>query len=90
MLPLGIRVPGPGERPETRGDGPPLILWNHRWEHDKAPEVFFRVLERLAAAGARFRVAVAGEGFRRVPPAFEKGRAAYRWIQHLPFVLLDD
>jgi glycosyltransferase involved in cell wall biosynthesis len=50
----------------------PLILWNHRWEFDKAPEVFARVLVRMAEEGLAFRVAVAGEpGLRPVPALLE-------------------
>ncbi len=60
--------------PSPRDDGPPVILWNHRWEHDKDPEGFFRVLEALAAQGLPFRVAVAGESFGRVPPVFRRAR----------------
>lgn len=51
--------------------GPITILWNHRWEFDKAPETFFRVIERLDNVGLDFELAVAGESFRRVPAVFE-------------------
>ncbi|MEO0424501.1 MAG: DUF3524 domain-containing protein [Pseudomonadota bacterium] len=50
----------------------PVLLWNHRWEHDKAPEVFFSALARLQARGVPFRVAVAGERFRTSPAIFEQ------------------
>ena len=36
-------------------DGP-LVLWNHRWEHDKDPDTFFQVLETLKESGHRFRI----------------------------------
>jgi glycosyltransferase involved in cell wall biosynthesis len=39
----------------------PLILWNQRWEFDKAPDVFARALTRLAGEGVPFRAAIAGE-----------------------------
>ncbi|MEM9388068.1 MAG: DUF3524 domain-containing protein [Pseudomonadota bacterium] len=58
----------PGE-PRALG---PVLLWNHRWEHDKAPEVFFSALARLQARGVPFRVAVAGERFRTSPAIFEQ------------------
>lgn len=87
VLPLGIEVgalpPRPGPEPGT----PPLVLWNHRWEHDKAPEVFFRVLEGLAAEGVAFRVAVAGESFREAPAVFPRAREALgRRVAHWGFV----
>jgi glycosyltransferase involved in cell wall biosynthesis len=37
------------------------VLWNHRWEFDKAPEPFVRAVAQLAAEDLDFRVAVAGE-----------------------------
>jgi glycosyltransferase involved in cell wall biosynthesis len=52
-----------------------LLLWNHRWEHDKGPETFFGVLERLAGRDVPFRVAVCGERFRETPAVFEAARA---------------
>ena len=40
----------------------PLIVWNQRWEYDKAPEDLFRALEVLRDGGVAFRLAVAGSG----------------------------
>ncbi len=40
----------------------PLIVWNQRWEYDKAPEDLFRALEALRGRGVAFRLAVAGSG----------------------------
>nr|WP_283251121.1 glycosyltransferase [Rhabdothermincola salaria] len=51
-----------------------MVLWNHRWEYDKAPEDFFAALHALADQGVAFEVAVAGESFRVVPPAFAEAR----------------
>ena len=53
-------------------DQSPLILWNHRWEHDKAPEDFFSVLYRLQESGVPFRLAVCGERYARAPAVFEE------------------
>jgi glycosyltransferase involved in cell wall biosynthesis len=50
---------------------PPLVLWNQRWEYDKAPETFFRVLYMLATEGVDFRVALAGRSYRQSAPEFE-------------------
>ena len=38
----------------------PLLLWNQRWEHDKAPERFFAALALLKEEGVPFRLAMAG------------------------------
>ncbi|MFW6361545.1 MAG: tRNA-queuosine alpha-mannosyltransferase domain-containing protein [Spirochaetota bacterium] len=53
---------------------PPLILWNHRWEHDKNPEGFFRVLAAAADRGLQFRLALVGEQFSRYPQVFDQAR----------------
>nr|CDS33682.1 glycosyltransferase domain containing protein [Hymenolepis microstoma] len=36
------------ERIKVRGKGPLRILWNHRWDYDKNPTDFFRVIFNLA------------------------------------------
>ncbi len=55
-------------------DGPVRVLWNHRWEHDKNPDEFFRVLAELAEAGLDFEVVVLGECFAERPPIFDEAR----------------
>jgi len=52
-------------------DHPPLVVWNHRWEHDKDPDAFFRVMGRLRDAGVDFRLAVLGQSYRRRPAVFD-------------------
>nr|WP_319493742.1 DUF3524 domain-containing protein [uncultured Desulfobacter sp.] len=49
----------------------PMVIWNHRWEYDKNPKVFFSVLERLKRRGILFYLAVMGEQYGTVPQAFE-------------------
>lgn len=39
----------------------PVILWPHRWEPDKRPDVFARAVDKLAQAGLDFRLVLAGE-----------------------------
>ncbi len=52
----------------------PLVLWNHRWEYDRDPDTFFDVLIDLAESGVAFELAVLGEAFDTVPPAFAHAR----------------
>ena len=62
VLPVGVELSWFDERPVGRPKGaPPLILWNHRWEFDKAPAMFARAVERLASDGLAFGLALAGE-----------------------------
>lgn len=80
VLPVGIaaeQIAG-RRRPKSGDEGEeaaPLIVWNQRWEYDKRPDRFFRLLYRLQEAGVPFRLAVAGENFRNVPQEFEEARA---------------
>ncbi|MGB1251042.1 MAG: tRNA-queuosine alpha-mannosyltransferase domain-containing protein [Candidatus Promineifilaceae bacterium] len=53
----------------------PLILWNQRWEYDKNPEQFLRVLLAVDAQAVPFRVAFCGENFSQNPTAFEQAIA---------------
>lgn len=54
---------------------PPVhILWAARWEHDKNPEMFFRVIERLYNNDIDFKLSVIGESFSDVPEIFCKAK----------------
>jgi glycosyltransferase involved in cell wall biosynthesis len=52
----------------------PVILWNHRWEHDKKPEIFFEAILKLYEEGLDFNIVVLGESFRKYPAIFDKVR----------------
>ncbi len=56
---------------KPHGDGPPLIIWNHRWEHDKNPESFFKALFQMRLRGIDFQVALLGEKYTRIPEVFK-------------------
>ena len=67
VMPLGIQAPlqAPVEARDPR-----LILWNHRWEYDKDPDAFFRVIQKLKAAGEEFRLVILGKAFEKSPSVF--------------------
>ena len=48
----------------------PLLLWNHRWEHDKGPDRLLHLLRSLRTKKFKFRLSVVGEQFRRQPESF--------------------
>jgi glycosyltransferase involved in cell wall biosynthesis len=60
------------QRTDQRSDRTPLIIWNHRWEHDKNPEAFFQALERMQSRGIDFRVALLGEAYAQMPEVFKR------------------
>ncbi len=73
--PVRRRNPTPTEiNLEEATPQPPLVVWNQRWEYDKRPGRFFRLLYRLQAAGIPFRLAVAGENFRKTPGEFDEAK----------------
>ncbi len=71
VLPLGIE-PKVLERRENTGA--PLVLWNHRWEHDKNPEEFFKLLFELKNEGCDFELAVLGESYQDFPQIFNEAK----------------
>ncbi len=53
----------------------PRVVWPHRWEHDKDPDTFFRVVGSLLGEGLDFEVAVLGQAFADRPEVFERARS---------------
>jgi glycosyltransferase involved in cell wall biosynthesis len=52
----------------------PTIVWNHRWEYDKAPEDFFEMLYRLKADNCAFKLIVLGASYPQQPTVFEEAK----------------
>lgn len=85
----GIHLcPAAGTGPdEPSPNQPPLVLWNHRWEHDKDPEAFLEALSLVKAGGASFKLALLGENFQMVPKPFLEARERFAdEIVHYGFV----
>ncbi len=64
-----------GSRPSG---GPLVFVWNHRWEHDKAPGRFFQALYKLRDKNIPFKVNIVGQRFRDCPPEFDEARERLR------------
>lgn len=54
---------------------PALILWNHRWEYDKVPELFSQAMIALAEQGVAFRLALLGPRPESAPEPLARLRA---------------
>jgi glycosyltransferase involved in cell wall biosynthesis len=65
------------QRKDTES-GPPVIVWNHRWEHDKNPDRFFQILNGIASAGIDFRLILLGKTFPNSPPCFAEAKNTFR------------
>ena len=52
----------------------PLILWNHRWEFDKNPKLFFNTLYKLKENNIDFELAILGESFEDYPSIFDEAK----------------
>jgi len=50
----------------------PVIIWNHRWEHDKNPRFFFKTLFKLDEQNIDFRLIIVGQSFKREPSIFSE------------------
>ncbi|MFO7715950.1 DUF3524 domain-containing protein [Desulfosarcina sp.] len=65
------------QEPPPLPPGPPLIVWNHRWEFDKNPQAFFAALDQVDRKGIDFRLALLGENFQAEPCEFTTAKSRF-------------
>ncbi len=70
VLPVAIETMEQEKQGQNRN--PQLILWNHRWEYDKSPEVFVEALKKLQQQGINFQLALLGERAESSHPALQE------------------
>ncbi|MEX2574096.1 MAG: glycosyltransferase, partial [Balneolaceae bacterium] len=74
--------------PDTRiRNKRPVIVWNQRWQFDRNPAMFFRVLNRLNDIDLEFDLILAGDTKHEKPEEFEKAWRRYGdHITHFGYV----
>ncbi|WP_299176596.1 DUF3524 domain-containing protein [uncultured Neptuniibacter sp.] len=105
VLPVPLKTDSFLDRSTISVDGNRLnIVWNHRWEFDKNPQLLLDAITQLKELTDQFRVHVVGQQFRQIPEAFIKlktllgnhcgewgymeSRAAYQKLLHSSDVVL--
>jgi len=75
-------------QPDTREKNQhPVIVWNQRWQFDRNPAMFFRVLNRLDDIGLTFDLILAGDTKHDKPEEFERAWKRYgKRIIHFGYV----
>jgi len=74
----GCRFPDKVPEIGVNDTDPPLVVWNHRWEYDKKPEAFFKVLSQLKTKGVAFSLAILGEQYEIYPKVFDQAKDAFQ------------
>lgn len=55
---------------QQANDGYLQVVWNHRWEHDKGPEILLQVMRLCQHKKIKFHVL--GQQFRKIPAAMQQ------------------
>lgn len=76
VLPLGMDLAKMlnEELPKCEKAKRAVVLWNHRWEYDKNPEMFFRALIEIQERGIEFNLVVLGEKYAHYPKIFDEAQ----------------
>lgn len=76
------------QHPDTRNENErPVIVWNQRWQFDRNPAMFFRVLNRLNDIDLKFDLILAGDSKHEKPEEFNKAWQRFGGqIKHFGFV----
>lgn len=65
----------------------PVILWNHRWEYDKNPHLFFKTLHHLKERNLQFKLIILGQSYSKIPSIFKEVETMFAdEILHIGYV----
>ena len=76
------------EKDSRKKNDRPVIVWNQRWQFDRNPTMFFRVLNRLNDIDLKFDLILAGDSKHEKPEEFQKAWKLFivdvtHWFQRL-------
>ena len=60
--------------PQAMSKNKPVLVWNHRWEYDKAPDRLLMFARALLKTKIDFTLHIVGQQFRQQPPAMAELR----------------
>ena len=69
ILPVPVPAPDKAEIDQSSGKKPLKILWNHRWEWDKNPELLLCIFRQADALKLPVKFILTGQKFRTIPEA---------------------
>ncbi len=76
-----------GRVPPANNASEPTIVWNHRWEYDKNPDLMVACLSTLKDRGTPFRLILCGDGRDTECAAYRRAEVALRdRIEHIGFI----
>ncbi|MFC3702226.1 DUF3524 domain-containing protein [Reinekea marina] len=84
ILPVPIK-PFPTQR-TVRATNHLRVIWNHRWEWDKCPDLLEATVNILEASNASIEVIITGQEFRTKPENFERLQRKSTIVSHCAFV----
>ena len=77
VLPIGIDLKELEKHDNNKKNLTPVILWNHRWEYDKNPKDFLRLLLLLKKKEIDFKLIVIGKSGKKYPEEFDKIKSLF-------------
>ncbi|WP_293268282.1 DUF3524 domain-containing protein [Neptunomonas sp.] len=84
---LAVPLNGDCYRKARKQAGPLHIVWNHRWEFDKGPELLYNALKTLDNDGVNVTFSIVGQQFRRAPEAFNNIKMQFpSLLKHCGFI----
>jgi len=77
VLPIPIALQSSVNRMVNSLNKPINLVWNHRWEYDKGPDLLLACLRELRAQKLDFKLHLLGQQFRKQPEALESVQAEF-------------